>query len=750
MSHQEPNQPVADLNPVNPLKKQKPLRHPLTMALFSLLAGFSTNVLAQEGEVPEVSTVKGGVIDLSKVVVTASGYEQSIKEAPASISIITAAELAQEPGEGLGAMLGGVEGVMIEQGGKSGGADIGIRGLPSDYTLLLIDGKRLSQNSSGARPNGFGDVDSSFIPPRSAIERIEVVRGPMSTLYGSDALGGVINVITKKVPDQWGGEISANTAIPTSNDFGGEGGISLYAAGPLKEDKLGLALMGSLQHRGNAKGRYATNPTERASGIYTGSYANFTGLGARKNYNVGARLSYTPTDQHDLLFTIDHGVQRVDNSEGQLGTLNSDVALGKAGGGYSEELRFNRTRYALSHEGRLGFATVNSSLLWDTTETLGRLNPVQAIPDPAIDGTARDIKYRNLVFDHTWQFALGENHFITAGGQYRTQKLTDTLHSAPVDVKQWHWALFLEDEWILQDNLVATLGLRYDHNELFGSHFSPRAYLLWEINDNWQIKGGVSRAFRAPDVNLMTDDIIGLGRQGTLPLLGNSDLQPETSTSLELALGYDNNENFSTTATLFYTKFKDKIDSVDVPNCAINPVAGCVDLGAGWDVENFSQRMNLDSAKLYGLELGAKYQFNDQLGLSANYTYTDSSYRTDEGRKLPFSSTPRHMVNLKADYQINERWNLWVEGQYRAKQYDGLHKDDESKVYYRSYLIANVGTRYESTDQLSFSAGVHNLFDKDFAKYEEALTPQRGDTYRNRYYRLREGRKIWANITYNF
>ena len=126
---------------------------------------------------------------LDSVVVTASGFEQQIKEAPASISVITREELETKPFHNLADAVADVEGVTVERGGKAGGMNISIRGLPSDYTLVLVDGKRLNQNSSGARPNGFGDVDTNFIPPMAAIERIEVVRGPDVHALRPDASG---------------------------------------------------------------------------------------------------------------------------------------------------------------------------------------------------------------------------------------------------------------------------------------------------------------------------------------------------------------------------------------------------------------------------------------------------------------------------------------------------------------------------------------------------------------------------------
>lgn len=145
------------------------------------------------------------------MVVTASGYEKKITNAAASVSVISQQELQTNKYNDLGEALRSVEGVDVESStGKTGGLEISIRGMPTSYTLILIDGIR-QNGSSDVTPNGFSAMNTSFMPPLAAIDHIEVIRGPMSTLYGSDAIGGVVNIITKKSTDKW--STSINTGV---------------------------------------------------------------------------------------------------------------------------------------------------------------------------------------------------------------------------------------------------------------------------------------------------------------------------------------------------------------------------------------------------------------------------------------------------------------------------------------------------------------------------------------------------------
>src|SRR5690606_8080009 len=156
--------------------------------------------------------------DLDAVVVTATGFEQKIVDAPASISVITREDLARRPYITLLDAVRDLEGVDIgETRDKTGQGTISMRGMGPDYTLVLINGRR--QNNHGdIYPNNFGGNQFTHIPPLDAIERIEVIRGPMSTLYGADAMGGVINIITRKGLDTWAGSLTLGRTSATNDD----------------------------------------------------------------------------------------------------------------------------------------------------------------------------------------------------------------------------------------------------------------------------------------------------------------------------------------------------------------------------------------------------------------------------------------------------------------------------------------------------------------------------------------------------
>lgn len=695
--------------------------------------------------------------NLGATVVSAAGYEQKLTEASASISVISNEDLQKKRYSNLAQALGDVEGIDIGQGtGKTGGLNISFRGMPSEYTLILIDGRR--QNPAGnVTPNGFNETSTSFMPPMSAIERIEVIRGPMSTLYGSDAMGGVINIITKKVNTQWSGSISADYTLQEHSQYGDTGGTSFYASGPLVDDLLGLSVRGSFWDRqeSNIKFSDGTEVSKRGPSPVSG-----------QKFNLGARLDFTPTDNHDIALDFEKGRQRYDNDECQLGTLDglnrTCTALSATANGYADVLKFERTQYALSHTGRFGIGTLDSAITYNTTETLGRTipgtigTPYAGYPD-IIGGDNRTLKNKDLVVDSKLVSQFWDNHTSTIGGQYRHSKLEDGI--APDTFKQESAAVFAENEWRFHTDWALTLGGRWDRHQAFGSHFSPRAYLVWNTTDNWTLKGGISRGYKTPDINDLHSGINGVTGQGQTITIGNPNLKPEKSTSTELAAYYDNLGGFNANATIFRNNFKDTItngDPIADPLCAGNTGGTC------------SQLINVGKATTQGIELAARWYFLDNWNIAGNYTYTDSEQKSGNNKGAQLTNTPRHVANLSLNWDVSDRFNLWLKNEYRGKRArftskyanldageQNLHNALGSKT--KAYSLFHLGGSYKATDALTLNASIYNLLDKNFAKakvYDNNGTPTYATDYshsgRSTTGTLEERRRLWLSATYEF
>ncbi len=715
-------------------------------------------------------------IALKDVVVSASGFEQKITDAPASISVLNQQDLQQKRYSNLAQALEDVEGIDVRQGtGKTGGLNISIRGLPSEYTLILIDGRR--QNTAGnVTPNGFNETATSFMPPMSAIERIEVIRGPMSTLYGSDAMGGVVNIITKKVAKDWGAAISLDHSFQENRDYGETSSTSLYASGPLIDNLLGLAVRGSLFDRGASDLSFDNDSTvsKRGASPVEG-----------RNHTVGARLTLTPHENHDFSLDLEQGRQVYNNDDCQLGTLD-----GKSGGsavdgcnierptqinGYDDELLFERDQFALSHTARLGFGTLDSSLTHNTTETIGRTIPgtrgVAYSGYPAIvAGNHRELKSTDLIFDSKLVSPLGDSHIATLGGQYWDAKVSDGIASE--DFQQTSWALFVEDEWRLRHDLALTLGARYEDHEAFGGHVSPRAYLVWNTNDNWTLKGGVSRGYKTPTLNQLHDGINGVTAQGRTITIGSPDLEPETTTNTEFGLYFDNLAGFDANATLFHNKFKDKIDDgTPLANCnfSANPnQPGCVSFGSGFTQESFAQSINIDEAETQGLELAGGWQFAPAWKLSMNYTYTDSEQKSGINQGAPLTNTPEHMAHARLSWATSERLTLWFKGEYRGERarftdkYENLSAANQALQDQvgdlKAYEVFHLGGSYKASEHLTLNATLYNVFDKDFTKGKTYTTNTGSTGWASSYIQaaqsttgtLEEGRRLWLSANLSF
>ncbi|WP_284337449.1 TonB-dependent receptor domain-containing protein [Comamonas sp. NoAH] len=721
-------------------------------SLIALAAAACVSAIAQES-----------TQTMSEVVVSASGFEQELKQAPASISVVTREELEKKSFRDLAEALQNVEGIDVRGStGKTGGFNISMRGMPSEYTLVLIDGRR--PNPAGeTTPNGFGEALTSLIPPLSAIERIEVIRGPMSTLYGSDAMGGVINIITRKVAKKWGGSVQIEGSVPEVDGQGAVQKGSFYLNGPIAQDRLGLAVRGSMMKRQGSH----LEPSSAGGTISTRGPSPTQS----DQHNIGARLTYTPSAAHEFWLDVESARTSFSNGDCELGTkdgfdrnCNPQAPNRGSASGYTDELEFNRDQYAFGYKGNLDIGRLEASISHVDNDTRGRTLPSEAFT-PGMDssraGRHRELSTVSTIADAKLITPIAEQHLLTIGTQYAHNTAKDGIVKLYGQNKltQKTWALFAEDEWSITDKLTATGGLRYDHHDKFGGHWSPRAYLVWATNDYITLKGGVSRGFAAPKINRMVDGLSGMSGQGTSQSFGNPNLKPETSTSTEIGMLFDNLNGWTGSATLFHNKIKNKMISKDCVENSPSNVAGCNQLDYTDPDVSGSFYTNGDEGKTWGLELSNKIVFNPAWSLTANYTWTDSELIQSGRVTGKLGDTPKHKASATLNWDINSQWSSWLQAEYRGKSRRADTIDYNSAEYkamgadLKAYSLLHLGAKYQVNQNVSLSATIYNLLDKDFRKF----TQVNGTWYspyiagsRSTKGSLPDGRTLWLRANIQF
>ncbi|MBJ3816707.1 TonB-dependent receptor [Shimwellia pseudoproteus] len=669
------------------------------------------------------------------MVVTASGFEQKITNAAASISVIPQQELQANKYNDLADALRAVEGVDVQSGtGKTGGLEISIRGMPASYTLILIDGVR-QNGSRDVTPNGFAAMNTSFMPPLSAIERIEVIRGPMSTLYGSDAIGGVVNVITKKSTNRWQTSINSGLNLQSDNKWGNSAVVNFWTSGPLIDDRLAIQVRGSTTQR---QGSSVTSLSD--TGVSRIPYPT-----AGENYTIGTRLDLKTHDTTTLWLDLDSARQRYNNSDGQLGSLT---------GGYDKTLRYERNKVTLGHDTTLDIGTWKSTLSWNQTQNKGR-QLASASLSPANAGRAgnpRALNNTNTILDTLFLMPVGAAHLVTLGGELWDARMTDGVVkvSSGERFHQKSGSLYIEDEWRLLEPLTLTWGTRYEHQDVFGGHWSPRAYLVWNVNPDWTLKGGVTTGYKAPSLGQLHNGISGVTGQGTINSVGNPDLTPEQSTSYEAALYYDGGTGLNANITGFYTDYRNKIVSRRLDDVT-------------------STSVNSGKAHTGGVELASRIPlWSPDWSLALNYTFTRSKQQDGVNKGMPLSYTPKHMANARLNWQASDAVNTWLNARYQGKTPRALVRTEnlspvqqaiyeDRGPYLKAWTVVDVGASWKLTEALTLNAAVNNLLNKDFSSVKHYQVG-RSSTYAGDYFQtaasttgyVNADRNYWLSVNYTF
>lgn len=602
--------------------------------------------------------------DVEVMVVTATQHETSIKDAPATITVLTKEDLNKLPATDITTALESVAGVHIS---RSTGSEpkVIIRGLHNqnssngNYTLFLINGRRISSSETTIRGASY---DLSSIP-MSAIEQVEVVRGPMSSLYGSEAIGGVVNIITKQATDetQVAGSLTYSTPQDRSSHSlldGADGQLAagnLYVSGALIADKLLYS--------------FAVDVSDKNAWFPDNAGENFTPQSEQQRKTVRASLTWLPTTQDEVYFDLSYA----DDDRMEYSYYSAYDSL------YESEYDSDKVTSTLAYSRDWGSANSDISYFYERSKVYE--NNFHPLVDEA------DMIQNNHIVDGQVILAEFAKQVLTMGGQVSYTSV-ENQRDYTGDRSVTQSALYLQDEYAITSDLKATLSGRFTHNNQFGNDFSPRAYLVYNGLENFTFKGGYAEGFKAPTIFQSSEDFSLVSCGGNCTLIGNPDLKPQTSKTYELSAAYYASQG-SMQATLFFNDIKNLIDR---------------DLDPYFDgTSDIIQYENVDRVETKGIELEGELDISESWYLTANATYTDAKDKSDNS---DISYTPEWLANLNFNWAATQGLGLFTGVNYTGKQ-----KDDSDNEL-NGYAIVSIGGAYNISDNFTIQAGVTNLTDK--------------------------------------
>ena len=665
-----------------------------------------------------------GPVSIDTVTVTATKSEKSIDGVTASVEIITTQEIEQMGACDLKGIFEKTPGLTLQYGtfpaaSSVSKSSVSIRGIGASGTLFLVDGRRLS----GEVKNPY-DLDRI---PASIIERIEIIKGPMSVLYGADAVGGVINIITQK--PQKGMEGAVGVQGGTNQDGDGNksnGNFTLRG----KKKKFGYSIYANAAKTDSYSEMERTTTTIKTplgnvppsshadpainkihdsydlgvtyledSSIYTvGGRINYelfnhTVLGAELNYfdeerDGDYRAAFFPTaissapGKHFVAFdTPVHSHD--DNWRRDIAVdLNSDI---------NKDLRINFRIYNSYYEKRNSTTALN----W---ENAGFESPEQSA-SMAMDADVDFWSYEGYAV-----CALGENNVLTGGAEYRDEdrKATifnqqGTFENRDVEYK----AIYLQDEWQLTDTLNITLGGRYDEISNADDRFTFKVGMVKKFSKLFNVRCNFAQGYRTPDIlenYLRKNSPAGAlrGARTEDAALGKKPftLEPEFTNSYEI--GFRGRRNgFYYSANLFYNAISDKIEKI------------CKNPGKPNAYFTFE---NINDAKSMGMELAAGYEFASGISVDCNWVELKTEDNAT-GRDLEFN--PKRQFSGTLAYTI-DGFNIWVMGKYVGKQYTPAVDGD----WIDRFFLVDIGANYKLGAEKKYEiyGGANNIFDEHMDK----------------------------------
>ena len=653
-------------------------------------------VTAQAEELP--------VYSFDEVVVTATRTENDVKKVPASTQVITQEDIKRGGATSVRNALSMYANIFQKSKVRGGGHDIIIRGMETKHSLVMVNGRRISNEADA---NGLGNAMSLDRININDVEKIEIVRGPSSALYGSEAMGGVLNIITKPSKEQTLLTGLEHTSEDTSHwwhaDTGRIGNFSMTL--DARFNKINRSMLDTATE----SDPYGTAQTYNASLNY---YVN-------DHSYVNAYMDYY--SQH---LKTDTGTPvmkpiTLTTSSGKMSLSGQAMLEGTGSKAYKQK------NYGISWNGKTDkndwqIQAYMSKFNWSTTSNTKVLG---SIPPAGMEGMFNYLLQKKNTYDfnhdehNMWaiegrdSLRVNDHHRVTFGAEYVKDKVSgtglgangDSVYSitengttkSSSEKTLSSYAAYLQDE-IEYGKWFIVPAIRYDHHSAYGSHTSPKIGVTYNATDHFRIKANYGDGFKAPSVSQLYYDLdMEMGRGNWVHLTGNPNLKPEKSKSWDLGVEAEFGKGYGS-----LTYFDNDVDNL----------IASIPKGKDSNGHNLHRYENVNKARIKGLENTLGYRFNDTLEFKVTSTLLDAK-DTSAGKDLTQRARLSQIYQLIYDDHKDTGWSavLWNQLDYKFVTGKAWESGESVK---KSYSLTNFSLTRKVNKDTRVYGSVQNIFDK--------------------------------------
>ena len=653
-------------------------------------------VTAQAEELP--------VYSFDEVVVTATRTENDVKKVPASTQVITQEDIKRGGATSVRNALSMYANIFQKSKVRGGGHDIIIRGMETKHSLVMVNGRRISNEADA---NGLGNAMSLDRININDVEKIEIVRGPSSALYGSEAMGGVLNIITKPSKEQTLLTGLEHTSEDTSHwwhaDTGRIGNFSMTL--DARFNKINRSMLDTATE----SDPYGTAQTYNASLNY---YVN-------DHSYVNAYMDYYSQHLKTDMGTPAMKPITLTTSSGKM-SLSGQAMLEGTG-----SKAFKQKNYGISWNGKTDkndwqIQAYMSKFNWSTTSSTKVLG---SIPPAGMEGMFNYLLQKKNTYDfnhdehNMWaiegrdSLRVNDHHRVTFGAEYVKDKVAGTglgsngdgVHSITENGKTKSssektlssYAAYLQDE-IEYGKWFIVPAIRYDHHSAYGSHTSPKIGVTYNATDHFRIKANYGDGFKAPSVSQLYYDLdMEMGRGNWVHLTGNPNLKPEKSKSWDLGVEAEFGKGYGS-----LTYFDNDVDNL----------IASIPKGKDSNGHKLHRYENVNKARIKGLENTLGYRFNDTLEFKVTSTLLDAK-DTSAGKDLTQRARLSQIYQLIYDDHKDTGWSAVLWNQLDSKCVTGKAWEGGESVK-KSYSLTNFSLTRKVNKDTRVYGSVQNIFDK--------------------------------------